>query len=91
MTTALREIIRLWIRQKRKAFRWQDIFITVYFGGLYATMIVGLYVGLREELAANPLPKALVMAVPLLAVSIQFGDLLMKLFWRRSPVEMDAY
>ncbi len=65
--------------------------MTVYFGGLYATVIVGLYVGLREDLAANPLPKAVVMGVPMLAVSIQLGDLLMKLFWRRSPVEMDDY
>lgn len=91
MTTALKEIIRLWLRQKRKDLHWQDIFMTVYFGGLYAAVIVGIYVGFREELEAHPVPTALVLVVPLLAVSAQLGDLLMKLFWRRSPVEMDDY
>lgn len=91
MTPALREIIRLWLRQKRHDFRWQHIFLTVYFGGLYVAMVVGFYYGMHDELASHPVPAAAVLLVPLVAVSVQFGDLFMKLFWRRSPVEMDDY
>lgn len=91
MTTALKEIIRLWLRQKRKEFRWQNVFMTVYFGGLYAAMLVGLYVGIGDDATIRDIRSCLVAVVPLAAVSVQFGDLMMKLFWRRTPVEMDDY
>ncbi|MBO4800419.1 MAG: hypothetical protein J5545_00975 [Bacteroidaceae bacterium] len=91
MTTALKEIIRLWLRQKRHDFKWQQVFMAVYFSGLYLFLVLSLFFAVREELAAHPLPITLALAVPLVAISVQVGDLLMKLFWRRSPVEMDDY
>ena len=91
MTIAFREIVRLWLRQKRHDFHWQQIFMSVYFGGLYVAMLVGFYFGLREELSSNPVPLCVVALLPMLAVSVQLSDLLIKLFWRRSPVEMDDY
>lgn len=91
MTTAFREIIRLWIRQKRHDFHWKDVFIFVYFGGLYVGMVLGFYFGFQEQMAAHPIPPSVLLFMPLLAVSMQLGDLLMKIFWRRSPVEMDDY
>ena len=65
--------------------------MTVYFAGLYIAMLVGVYVGFREQLAEHPIPASVVCFAPLVAISMQLGDLLMKLFWRRSPVEMDDY
>lgn len=91
MTTSLREIIRLWLRQKRHDFHWRDVFLFVYFGGLYVGMVLAFYFGFQEQLAAHPVPGGALMFLPLVAVSVQLGDLLMKLFWRRSPVEMDDY
>jgi len=91
MTVALREILRLWLRQKRHDFHWQDIFMTVYFGGIYIAVVIGLYAGFRDQLTDLPQVSKLVMGIPVVAMSIQLGDLMMKLFWRRSPVEMDDY
>ena len=91
MTPALREILRMYLRQKRHDFHWQQIFLSVYFGGLYLAVLLAAYFGMRNELAAHPIPAAAVLLVPIVAIGIQFGDLLMKLFWRRSPVEMDDY
>ena len=91
MTPALREILRLYLRQKRHDFHWQQIFLSVYFGGLYLAMLLAAYFGMRDELAAHPIPAGAVLFVPVVAVGVQFGDLLMKLFWRRSTVEMDDY
>ena len=91
MTPALREILRMYLRQKRHDFHWQQIFLSVYFGGLYLAVLLAAYFGMRDELAAHPIPSAAVLLVPIVAIGIQFGDLLMKLFWRRSPVEMDDY
>ena len=91
MTTALREIFRLWLRQKRKDFRWQEVFMFFYFSGLYLAMVIGFYAAVHDEVAQQTFPSILVTFAPLVAVSLQFGDLVMKLFWRRSPVEMDDY
>lgn len=91
MTPTLREILHMYLRQKRHDFHWQQIFLTVYFGGLYVAVLLAFYFGMREELAAHPVPAAVVVFVPMVAISVQLSDLLMKLFWRRSPVEMDDY
>lgn len=91
MTIALREIIRLWFRQKRHNFHWQELFLTVYFTVLYVGMVVAFYLSFKEQMDAHPLPDNFLAFLPLAAVGVQFGDLLMKLFWRRSPVEMDDY
>jgi hypothetical protein len=50
-----------------------------------------LYFGLREQLQAHPMPFELPALAPLFALSVVPADLLMKVFWRRSPVEMDDY
>ena len=91
MSPTLREILRMYLRQKRHDFHWQQIFLTVYFGALYIAMLLAVYFGVREEMADNPVPAAAVLFVPMLAVGMQLSDLLLKLFWRRSPVEMDDY
>lgn len=91
MSVALREILRLWLRQKRHDFHWQDVFLTLYFGGLYVALVVALYFGIRDQLTDLPEVSLMIKVVPIVAMSIQFGDLMMKLFWRRSPVEMDDY
>ena len=93
MSTAFREIIRLWVRQKRHDFHWRDIFVALYFGGLYVFMVWAIYIAIREQLGERLFvpPILASLAVPLAPVCIQMGDLLLKLFWRRSPVEMDDY
>lgn len=91
MTPALREIFRLWLRQKRHDFHWQQIFLAVYFGGLYLFLLFALYFAMSDELKEHPIPVEFIAFLPAVAVGIQIGDLMMKLFWRRSPVEMDDY
>lgn len=81
----------MWLRQKRHDFHWRDVFMALYFSGLYVIVVLSAYFAARGELAQHPVPAAVVLFVPLMAVSVQLGDLLMKLFWRRSPVEMDDY
>ncbi|MBR0274352.1 MAG: hypothetical protein IJQ59_09760 [Bacteroidaceae bacterium] len=91
MTVAFKELFRLWWMQKRRAFHWKDVFIAAYFAVLFITMVVAFYAAVSTELQDKKLPFELVALVPLLAVCIVPGDLLLKLFWRRSPVEMDDY
>ena len=91
MSPALRELIRLWWIQKRRAFHWKDVFLAVYFASLFIFIVCSVYFALHEELASHKLPFALETLVPLLAVSIFPGDMLLKILWRRSPVEMDDY
>ena len=74
MTPTLREILRMYLRQKRHDFHWQQIFLTVYFGGLYVAVLLAFYFGAREELAAHPVPAAVVIFVPLAAISVQISD-----------------
>ncbi|MBP5770221.1 MAG: hypothetical protein J6W75_02530 [Bacteroidaceae bacterium] len=91
MNLTLKELIRLWYTQKRRDFTWKDVFISLYFTVLFVVMVVAFYFQFQEFWGDKPLPVSLTMAVPLIAVSIMQGDLLIKLFWRRSPVEMDDY
>ena len=71
MTPTLREILHMYLRQKRHDFHWQQIFLTVYFGGLYVAVLLAFYFGAREELAAHPVPAAVVIFVPLAAITAQ--------------------
>lgn len=90
MTQTLKELLRLWVLQKRRAFTWKDIFVGAYFAILFVVMVVSFYVAFRSDPDAR-MPFEPVALVPLLAVAIVPGDMLMKLFWRRSPVEMDDF
>ena len=91
MTTALKELLRLWWTQKRRAFRWKELFLVAYFAVLFVVIVVALYAALHDRLTQGMLPVALVNLLPLLAVCVTPADLMMKLLWRRSPVEMDDY
>ena len=89
--TAFRELLRLWWTQKRRAFHWKDLFIAAYFAVIFIAMSVAFYTAVSSEIADQRLPFAIVALVPLLAVSVIPADMLLKIFWRRSPVEMDDY
>ena len=91
ITTATKELFRLWMVQKRRAFTWKDVFIGAYFFGLFIFVLLGVKHALDETGGIGEIPFPLISLVPLLAVSIIPGDMMMKLFWRRSPVEMDDY
>ena len=91
MSQSFKEILRLWWVQKRRSFQWKDVFIAAYFIVLFVVMVVAFYMAFSTEMGEKKLPFEMVTLVPLLGVSIVLGDLLMKLFWRRSPVEMDDY
>ena len=91
MTVAFKELMRLWWTQKRRAFTWKDVFLGVYFFVLFAAVVVGVKTDLGDSDDLEHIPFELVALVPLMAVNITPGDMLMKLFWRRSPVEMDDY
>ena len=89
MNSNFRLMMRLWWVQKRRDFSWKTAFVGVYFTVLYIILVVSLFFGLREQFSTMKIPFPILTAVPLLAASIVPGDLMMKLFFRRSPVEMD--
>lgn len=91
MTATLRELIRLWVIQKRRDFSWRTFFTLLVLIVYFIVLVVILYVGLREHFQNREFPFALEGLAPLLAVSIIPADMMMKIFWRRSPVEMDDY
>ena len=84
----MNELIRLWAIQKRRDFSWRTFFVGLFLSVYFAVLVVALYYGLREQLQQIHLSVAI---APLLAVSVIPADLMMKVFWRRSPVEMDDY
>ena len=91
MTVALKELIRLWATQKKHDFSWRTFLAELILPIYFVTIVLVVYFGLREDFQSMNIPFNLTAIVPLLAVSIVPADLLMKVFWRRSPVEMDDY
>ena len=85
----LRLLLRLQFTQQRRDFSWKTLFIGAYFTVLFIVVVMALYVPLREHLESATQTFEMLCIAPMLAVGIIPGDLLMKLFWRRSPVEMD--
>lgn len=85
----LRLLLSLSLTQRRRDFSWKTLFVGAYFGLLFVGMVVALYVQLRDQLKAASIPFELPAVALLMAVSAIPGDLMMKLFWRHSPVEMD--
>ena len=81
ITTATKELFRLWMVQKRRAFTWKDVFIGAYFFGLFVFVLLGVKHALDETGGIGEIPFPLISLVPLLAVSIIPGDMMMKLFW----------
>ncbi|MCR4994556.1 MAG: DUF5687 family protein [Bacteroidales bacterium] len=91
MTDGLKELFRLWRVQKKRDFSWRTFFVGLFLF-LYFVLIVGIiYAGFRDQLSTLKFPFAIVAMAPLLAVSVVPADLMVKIFWRRSPVEMDDY
>lgn len=91
MTVALKELIRLWITQKRRDFSWRTFLAELILPIYFISIILIIYIGMREEFQKMSIPFEMAALAPLLAVSIVPADLIMKLLWRRSPVEMDDY
>ena len=85
----LRLLLSLSLTQRRRDFSWKSLFVGAYFTLLFVGMVVALYVELRDQLKAASIPFELPAVALLMAVSAIPGDLIMKLLWRRSPVEMD--
>lgn len=84
-------LVRLWMTQKRRDFSWRTFFVGAFLTLYFVVIVLVIFFSLQEQLKAHPLPVAPLVLAPLMAVSIIPGDMLMKLFWRRSPVEMDDY
>lgn len=91
MSIVLRELLRMWLTQQRRDFSWRTFFVGVILFVYFLVLVLILYFGLREQLQAHPMPFELPALAPLFALSVVPADLLMKVFWRRSPVEMDDY
>ena len=91
ISVASKELFRLWWIQKIRSFRWKDAFVAIYLAVLFIVLVVMLHSALGTKLDHLTLPFPLDAFVPLLSIAIIPSDLLMKLFLRRSPVEMDDY
>ena len=87
----MKELFRLWITQKRRDFSWRTFFVGAFLTIYFVFIVLALYFGLREELDKIPMSFAMAALAPMMAVAVVPADLLMKVFWRRSPVEMDDY
>ncbi len=86
-----KELLSLWLTQKQRAFSWRTFFVGLFLALYFVGIVVGTYFGVRESLAEFKPPFELAAIVPLMAVAIIPADLLIKIFWRHSPVEMDDY
>ncbi|MBQ6432394.1 MAG: hypothetical protein IJJ94_00330 [Bacteroidaceae bacterium] len=84
-------LFRLWLSQKRRSFSWRTFIAGAILTLYFIVLVVAVFFGLREQLAAATIPFELAAIVPALAVSLGISDLIIKLLWRRSPVEMDDY
>lgn len=91
MSLGLKELIKLWITQKRRDFSWRTFFVGVFLTLYFAGLVIGVYIGVRDQLDSSKIPFEIVGAIPIIVCSTMIADLIMKLFWRRSPVEMDDY
>lgn len=91
MTVAFKELFRLWITQKKRDFSWRTFLAELILPLYFISIILIIYIGLREEFQKTILPFSLAALPLLLAVGTVPADLMMKIFWRRSPVEMDDY
>lgn len=87
--SALTQLFRLWMVQKRREFSWRTLLISLYFISLYAIVVCVFYGAISAQDEPLTIPVESIVAAMLVAVSIVPGDLLIKLIWRRSPVEMD--
>ena len=94
--TVLAQLMRLWWVQRRRSFSWRTVFIAAYFAVIYACVLVGVYAGLSDQMALidgqfklgeNLMDISFVALI--VATAIVPADMLMKIIWRRSPVEMD--
>ncbi len=91
MDNSLRILLRLWWIQRARDFTWRKLFVAAYIAVAYIVMVLAVYAGISQQTEHIVVPPEYVALMPLLAVCIVPGDMLMKLFWRRSPVEMDDY
>lgn len=91
MTSGLHALLHLWTKQKRRDFSWRSFCVGLLLLFYFLLVVLILYFALSEHLGPLRLPFAVDALAPLLAVSVVPCDLLMKVFWRRSPVEMDDY
>ncbi len=91
MNVGLSTLIRLWATQKRHDFSWRTFFVGLILVVYFITILLVVYFGVRERLQEMGNLFEWPALAPLLAVSIMPSDLMMKIFWRRSPVEMDDY
>lgn len=87
----LKELFRLWLMQKRRAFSWRTFIVGLVLALYFAGLVLVVYFGMREQLDKMGATFALASLAPLFAVASVPADLMLKLFWRRSPVEMDDY
>ena len=84
----LRLLFRLWWTQKRRAFTWREAFVWSYMTVMFALMSVAVVMGLRAQM--ERLDLYVDAFVVLLVYSFTLPDLMLKLFWLKTPVVMDA-
>lgn len=91
MDVGLSVLMHLWATQKKRDFSWRTFFVGLILVVYFITILLVVYFGLRQQLQEMGNRFEWPALAPLLAVSIVPADLMMKVFWRRSPVEMDDY
>lgn len=84
-------LLHLWWNRHRRSFSWRALFIGLYFAVLFLVLVVAFWGFVNAQSGPEGWPFEVVALVPVLAVAILPADLFVKCFWRRSPVEMDAF
>ena len=81
-------LLKLWLTQLRRNFKWGKFFGEAYFAFLFITLSVVITLVVRKELGDAPGMEAV---VPFIAVSIIVPDFINKLLMKHDETVMDHY
>ena len=84
-------LIHLWWAQKRRTFRWMDVFVGCYFGFLFLLIGFIVYMEMGDQLdeVKGQMPMGGVMII--LAATLLISDLIFKYMFMNDSVLMDDF
>ena len=84
-------LLQLWWTQKRRSFRWADVFVGAYFAFLF--MLVGgiVYMNMSDQLAGVKEKIAMGSVLIIVSASLLISDLFFKFMFMHDAVLMDDF
>ena len=84
-------LISLWWTQKRRMFRWSEVFVGCYFGFLFLVVGAVIYLEMGEQLEELKEKIAMGSVVIAIAASLLVSDLFFKFMFMNDSVLMDDF